>query len=76
MELKKHNRYDYSPITERADYDWPEGKRLAVYFGLSTMLARRFWSDSAFRILILAAAFGLFVLLAGVTAPIWYRGPE
>lgn len=23
-----------------------------------------------------AAAFGLFVLLAGVTAPIWYRGPE
>ena len=35
MELKKHNRYDYSPITERADYDWPEGKRLAVYFGLN-----------------------------------------
>lgn len=33
---------------------------LAVYFGLSTMLARRFWSDSAFRILILAACFGLF----------------
>ena len=35
VELKKHNRYDYSPITERADYDWPEGKRLAVYFGLN-----------------------------------------
>ena len=35
MELKKHNRYDYSPITERADYDWPDGKRLAVYFGLN-----------------------------------------
>ena len=35
VELKKHNRYDYSPITERADYDWPDGKRLAVYFGLN-----------------------------------------
>ncbi|MBP0616300.1 apolipoprotein N-acyltransferase [Jiella sp. KSK16Y-1] len=32
----------------------------AVYFGLSTMLARRFWSHSAFRILVLAASFGLF----------------
>lgn len=35
MELKKHGRYDYSPIVERADYDWPEGKRLAVYFALN-----------------------------------------
>ncbi len=35
VELKKHNRYDYSPITERADYEWPDGKRLAVYFGLN-----------------------------------------
>lgn len=35
MELKKHNRYDYSPITERPDYDWPDGKRLAVYFALN-----------------------------------------
>jgi peptidoglycan/xylan/chitin deacetylase (PgdA/CDA1 family) len=35
VELKKHNRYDYSPITERKDYDWPDGKRLAVYFGLN-----------------------------------------
>nr|WP_245514891.1 apolipoprotein N-acyltransferase [Jiella endophytica] len=33
---------------------------LAVYFGLATMLARRFWSDSASRILVLAASFGLF----------------
>ena len=24
-----HDRYDYSPIVERPDYDWPEGKRLA-----------------------------------------------
>jgi len=29
MLLPKHNRYDYSPIDERPDYDWPEGKRLA-----------------------------------------------
>ncbi len=35
VELKKHGRYNYSPITERADYDWPEGKRLAVYFALN-----------------------------------------
>ena len=30
-----HNRYPYSPITERAVYDWPDGKRLAVYIGLN-----------------------------------------
>jgi hypothetical protein len=30
-----HGRYPYSPITERADYDWPDGKRLAVYVGLN-----------------------------------------
>ena len=35
MDLKKHDRYLYSPITERIDYDWPEGKRLAVYFALN-----------------------------------------
>lgn len=29
--LRNHHRYDYSPIVERADYSWPEGKRLAVY---------------------------------------------
>ncbi|MFC7398321.1 polysaccharide deacetylase family protein [Chelatococcus sp. GCM10030263] len=27
--LPKHNRYDYSPIFERPDYAWPDGKRLA-----------------------------------------------
>ncbi len=32
---------------------------LAVYFGLATLLARRFWADTAFRILILAASFAL-----------------
>ena len=30
-----HNRYSYSPITERRVYDWPEGRRLAVYVGLN-----------------------------------------
>src|SRR5262249_45067874 len=31
----RHGRYDYSPITARADYHWPEGKRLAVYVALN-----------------------------------------
>jgi peptidoglycan/xylan/chitin deacetylase (PgdA/CDA1 family) len=30
-----HGRYPYSPITERQPYDWPDGKRLAVYIGLN-----------------------------------------
>jgi allantoinase len=33
--LAAHGRYDYSPITERAPFDWPNGKRLAVYLGLN-----------------------------------------
>lgn len=33
--LPHHGRYDYSPISKRADYNWPEGKRLAVYIGLN-----------------------------------------
>jgi len=32
MKLPAHGRYDYVPITKRPAYDWPEGKRLAVYF--------------------------------------------
>jgi peptidoglycan/xylan/chitin deacetylase (PgdA/CDA1 family) len=35
MELREHGRYGYSPIIERPDYDWPEGKRLAVYIALN-----------------------------------------
>ncbi len=27
--LPRHSRYDYVPITERKDYSWPGGKRLA-----------------------------------------------
>lgn len=35
MTLKGHGRYDYSAITDRPDYSWPGGKRLAVYIGLN-----------------------------------------
>lgn len=33
--LPTHGRYDYVPITQRADYSWPGGARLAVYIGLN-----------------------------------------
>jgi allantoinase len=29
--LPSHGRFDYSPITARPDFTWPEGRRLAVY---------------------------------------------
>src|SRR6478752_3691102 len=35
MKLKKHNRYAYSPITERQDFSWPDGKRIAFYCALN-----------------------------------------
>jgi len=35
MKLKSHGRYDYSAITERKDYSWPDGKRLAVHLCLN-----------------------------------------
>lgn len=35
MRLRTHNRFDYSPIIDRPDYDWPGGKRLAVYLALN-----------------------------------------
>lgn len=35
MKLKTHDRYDYSAITERKDYSWPGGKRLAVHLCLN-----------------------------------------
>jgi hypothetical protein len=35
MELNQHNRYDYVPITERPDFSWPDGKRLAFYVALN-----------------------------------------
>jgi peptidoglycan/xylan/chitin deacetylase (PgdA/CDA1 family) len=33
--LSTHGRYDFSPINQRPDYDWPDGKRLAVYVALN-----------------------------------------
>jgi len=33
--LKSHNRFEYSPITERPDFSWPQDRRLAVYIGLN-----------------------------------------
>ncbi len=35
MEIRHHGRYAYSPITERPDYDWPGGRRLAFFIGLN-----------------------------------------
>lgn len=35
MKLSQHHRYDYHPIKGRPVYDWPNGKRLAVYLGLN-----------------------------------------
>jgi peptidoglycan/xylan/chitin deacetylase (PgdA/CDA1 family) len=33
--LRSHGRYRYSAITRRPDFNWPGGKRLAVYLGLN-----------------------------------------
>ena len=33
--LPTHGRYDYVPITRRADFSWPGGKRLAVYIAVN-----------------------------------------
>ena len=35
MQIKTHDRYDYVPLRGRADYTWPGGHRLAVYFALN-----------------------------------------
>ncbi len=35
MRLEHHHRYAYSPITERPDFSWPDGKRLALYVALN-----------------------------------------
>ncbi|MBV9346806.1 MAG: polysaccharide deacetylase family protein [Pseudolabrys sp.] len=33
--IRTHGRYPYSPINERPVYDWPDGRRLAIYIGLN-----------------------------------------
>ncbi|HYC18958.1 MAG TPA: polysaccharide deacetylase family protein [Pseudolabrys sp.] len=35
MSARTHDRYPYSPISARPVYDWPGGKRLAIYVGLN-----------------------------------------
>lgn len=35
MTLTTHDRYGYSSIRDRADYSWPDGRRLAVYLGMN-----------------------------------------
>ncbi|HSM80127.1 MAG TPA: polysaccharide deacetylase family protein [Nodosilinea sp.] len=35
MPLPDHERYRYSAITQRPDYSWPGGRRLAVYLALN-----------------------------------------
>jgi peptidoglycan/xylan/chitin deacetylase (PgdA/CDA1 family) len=35
VQLTSHGRHDYSPIVGRPTYEWPNGKRLAVYLGLN-----------------------------------------
>lgn len=33
--LNHHGRFGYAPITDRPDFDWPGGRRLAVYLGMN-----------------------------------------
>ena len=35
MSISHHGRYAYRPIVDRPDYDWPDGGRLAIYFGVN-----------------------------------------
>ena len=35
LDLSTHGRYGYSAIVHRPNYDWPQGRRLAVYIGLN-----------------------------------------
>jgi allantoinase len=35
LDIKTHGRFDYLAIHHRADFSWPQGKRLAVYIGLN-----------------------------------------
>jgi allantoinase len=35
LQLSHHGRYRYSAITQRPDYHWPDGRRLAVYIALN-----------------------------------------
>ena len=34
-DLNHHNRYSFSPIIDRPDFSWQDGKRLAFYIGVN-----------------------------------------
>ncbi len=35
MNSSEHGRYPYRPIVDRPVYDWPEGRRVAIYLGVN-----------------------------------------
>ena len=35
IKLRSHNRYNYSSITQRPAFEWPDGHRLSVYIALN-----------------------------------------
>lgn len=35
LKIPGHTRYDYSPLTKRKDFSWPDGKRLAFYAAIN-----------------------------------------
>ncbi|WP_394664313.1 polysaccharide deacetylase family protein [uncultured Sphingomonas sp.] len=35
MKSSEHGRYPYRPIVDRPVYDWPEGRRVAIYLGVN-----------------------------------------
>ena len=42
--LKTHGRYNYSSLPNRAQYEWPNGTKLAVYVAMNCLL---YTSDAA-----------------------------
>ena len=45
MKLPYHDRYAYSPIIDRPDYSWPDGKRLALVSNLGSSAYRLWLAD-------------------------------
>ncbi|HZD92381.1 MAG TPA: polysaccharide deacetylase, partial [Pseudolabrys sp.] len=35
MTLERHSRYPYQPITQRPEFSWPDGRRLALYVAIN-----------------------------------------
>ena len=35
MSMAGHGRYPFSALPDRPDFDWPDGRRLAVYVGMN-----------------------------------------